>query len=267
MSAISVSRLWKSYGEQVVLEDINLEVKPNEFVTVVGASGCGKTTFLRILLGMEPPSRGRVTLDGKPLPQEPDRERGIVFQRYSVFPHLTVLQNVLLGLELQAAPLLGRLLGARRREAVAECEALLEQVGLYAHRHKYPAALSGGMRQRLSIAGSVICKPRVLLLDEPFGALDPGISADMHQLVLRIWEEFGLTIFMITHDLREGFRLGTRLLVFDKVRHDPQAPEAYGATITYDLALNRAPARSKALLAEVSERTAYSEAFARRATA
>jgi len=267
MSRIRVEHVWKAYESQVVLQNINLEVTPNEFITVVGASGCGKTTFLRILLGMEPPTRGSVLVDGQPLPAEPDRERGIVFQRYSVFPHLTVLENVMLGLELQAAPLLGRLFGARRREAIARCEALLEQVGLYAHKDKYPAALSGGMRQRLSIAASVICKPRILLLDEPFGALDPGISADMHELVLRMWEELGLTIFMITHDLREGFRLGTRLLVFDKVRHDPQAPEAFGATITYDLALKRTPVQSTALLNEVTERVEYTEAFARRATA
>jgi NitT/TauT family transport system ATP-binding protein len=96
------------------------------------------------------------------------------------------------------------------------------------------------MQQRLSIAQSVICEPRILLLDEPLGALDPGITADMHKLILDLWAANAMTIFMVTHDLKEGFELGTRLLVFDKLRHDPQAPEAYGAKVTYDIPLRRA---------------------------
>jgi len=238
MTAITVRHMWKEYGDQVVLENVNLQVRNHEFCTVVGASGCGKTTFLRMLLGEERPSRGEFLIDGRPLPDEPGPDRGIVFQRYSVFPHLTVLENVLLGLELQTAPLLGRLFGRRRREAVEKAEAMLQAVGLYEARHKYATALSGGMQQRLSIAQSVIKEPRILLLDEPFGALDPGISADMHKLILRLWEEHRMTIFMVTHDIKEGFELGTRLLVFDKVRLDPQAPEAYGATVTYDIPLD-----------------------------
>ncbi|EGH13462.1 ABC transporter, partial [Pseudomonas savastanoi pv. glycinea str. race 4] len=103
---------------------------------------------------------------------------------------------------------------------------------------KYPTQLSGGMQQRLAIAQALIMKPRVLLLDEPFGALDPRIRKDMHHLLLDLWRETKLTVFMVTHDLSEGFNLGTRLLVFDKVRHDPHAPGAYGARITYDIPLN-----------------------------
>ncbi len=237
MSLLSIRHLWKEYDRQVVLENVNLEVAEHEFVTIVGASGCGKTTFLRMLLGEEGPTRGEFLIDGKQLPDEPGPDRGIVFQRYSVFPHLTVLQNVLLGLEFAASPWLGRLFGQARREANERAETILEAVGLSAARHRYPSALSGGMQQRLSIAQSIIRQPRILLLDEPFGALDPGISADMHALILELWERHHMTIFMITHDIREGFELGTRLLVFDKVRRDPQAPEAYGATITYDLPL------------------------------
>jgi NitT/TauT family transport system ATP-binding protein len=112
---------------------------------------------------------------------------------------------------------------------------MLAAVGLEQARDKYPAQLSGGMQQRLALAQSLVMHPRILLLDEPFGALDPGIRADMHRLVLDLWTRHNLTVFMITHDLKEGFYLGTRLLVFDRVRHDPQAPHAYGATITYDL--------------------------------
>jgi len=171
------------------------------------------------------------------LPQEPGPDRGIVFQRYSLFPHLTVLDNLLLGLEFRGSSLLGRLHGTRRREAIAKADQLLDAVGLNASRNKYPAQLSGGMQQRLSIAQSVICEPKILLLDEPFGALDPGITADMHELILKLWNMNKMTIFMVTHDLKESFYLGTRLLVFDKVRVDNQAQDRYGATITYNIPL------------------------------
>ena len=120
---------------------------------------------------------------------------------------------------------------------------MLEAVGLERALDKYPDALSGGMQQRLALAQSLVMHPRILLLDEPFGALDPGIRADMHELVARLWRENDLTVFMITHDLKEGFSLGTRLLVFDKLRHDPQAPHAFGAGITYDLPVARADQR------------------------
>jgi len=237
MTQVTVKHLWKEYGNQVVLENVNLQINDHEFVTIVGASGCGKTTFLKMLLGVETPSRGQFLIDGTALPREPGADRGIVFQRYSLFPHLTVMQNLLLGLELQGAPLLGKLYGARRRQALDKALPLLEAIGLSSAAHKYPAQLSGGMQQRLSIAQSVICEPKILLLDEPFGALDPGITADMHRLILQLWNAHKMTIFMVTHDLKESFELGTRLLVFDKVRSDPQAPEAFGATITYNIPL------------------------------
>jgi len=214
-------------------------VGQGEFCTLVGASGCGKSTFLKMLLGQEQPSRGRLTLQDEPFPAEPDRNRGIVFQRYSVFPHLSVRHNVLMGLELEQKPFLGKLFGKARREALARVDAMLESVGLGDAAEKWPHQLSGGMQQRLAIAQSFIMKPRVLLLDEPFGALDPGIRTDMHDLLLRLWKETGVTIFMVTHDLKEGFYLGTRLMVFDKVRRDPHDPEAFGATITYDLPIGK----------------------------
>jgi NitT/TauT family transport system ATP-binding protein len=261
MATITAKHLWKSYDEVVVLENVDLHVGDHEFVTIVGASGCGKTTFLRMLLGEEQPTHGELLLDGQPMPDEPGPDRGIVFQRYSVFPHLTVMQNVLLGLELGASPVLGRLFGTARRQAMEKAKAVLEEVGLYASRDKYATQLSGGMQQRLSIAQSVIKEPKILLLDEPFGALDPGISMDMHRLILRLWEEHRMTIFMITHDIKEGFELGTRLLVFDKTRLDPQAPGAYGATITYDLPLKR---KDPSVLAEVAERTTETELFVSR---
>ncbi|WP_435605651.1 ABC transporter ATP-binding protein [Pseudomonas knackmussii] len=238
MSFIQVRNVWQEYAGNVILERLNLTVNEGEFCTLVGASGCGKSTFLRLLLGQERPSRGELLLDGQALPGEPDPSRGVVFQRYSVFPHLTVLDNVVLGLELPRAKLLGRLFGAARREAREQAAELLKKVGLGHALEQYPSALSGGMQQRLAIAQALVMKPRVLLLDEPFGALDPGIRKDMHLLLLDLWQETRLTVFMVTHDLAEGFSLGTRLLVFDKVRHDPHAPNAYGARITYDIPLN-----------------------------
>lgn len=249
MSALlEVKQVWKEYGSSIVLEKLNLTVKEGEFCTIVGTSGCGKTTFLRMLLGEEGPTRGSMLLDGKPMPAEPGPDRGIVFQRYSVFPHMSVLDNVTFGLEVSRSPLLGRLFGGARRKARDEAAAMLAQVGLSHALERYPSELSGGMQQRLAIAQALIKKPRILLLDEPFGALDPGIRADMHALVLKLWKESGLTIFMITHDLKEGFKLGTRLLVFDKPRLDPQAPNRYGATITYDLPIGR---EGPSLLAEI----------------
>ena len=237
MTQVTIKHLWKEFDTQVVLENVNLHVDDHEFVTIVGASGCGKTTFLKMLLGIEHPSRGSFLIDGEPLPSEPGPDRGIVFQRYSLFPHLTVMNNLLLGLEFHESRILGCLFGARRRRALDKARELLEAVGLQASADKYPAQLSGGMQQRLSIAQSVICEPKILLLDEPFGALDPGITSDMHALVLKLWNMNKMTIFMVTHDLQESFALGTRVLVFDKVRVDSQAPEAFGATITFNIPL------------------------------
>jgi NitT/TauT family transport system ATP-binding protein len=222
-----------------VLERLNLEIAAGTFMSVVGPSGAGKSTFLRLILGQERPSRGAIFLDGTPLPPEPGPDRGVVFQRYSVFPHLTVLGNVLIAYEFEASKVLARLRGSARREAIASSEHLLEEVGLIAHRDKFPSALSGGMQQRLAIAQALARRPRVLLLDEPFGALDPGTRAQMHGLIRPLWREHKMTVIMVTHDIKEAFGLGTRLIALDKPRHDPQAPGRFGAVVTYDLKLTR----------------------------
>ena len=235
MAAIEIKNLWKEYGQDVVLERLNAKVEEGEFVTVVGASGCGKTTFLKMMLGTESPTRGQLLLDGKPIPDEPDETRGIVFQRYSVLPHLTAVENVMLAGELESSRWLGRVFGGKRRALREQAEEMLASVGLDQALGKYPHELSGGMQQRLALAQALIKKSRILLLDEPFGALDPGIRRDMHELVLDLWRKQDLTVFMITHDLAEGFFLGTRMWVFDKERLDPQTPGSYGARITYDL--------------------------------
>ncbi|MCB1875644.1 MAG: ABC transporter ATP-binding protein [Chromatiales bacterium] len=248
---IEAQNLWKHYGDHVVLERINLKVREGEFITMVGTSGCGKSTFLKLLLGTEGATRGTLTLDGNPVPDEPGLDRGIVFQQYSVFPHLTVLENVTIARAFEHSPLLGRLFGSAKRQAEDEAREMLASVGLASAEKRYPHELSGGMRQRLAIAQALIRKPRILLLDEPFGALDPGIRADMQELVLSLWRKHKLTVFMVTHDIKEGFYLGTRLWVFDKTRYDPQAPHAYGATITYDLPVGH---MDRALYEEIDDR-------------
>lgn len=243
---LSLRNVWVEYGDKVVLERISLEIAEKSFVSIIGPSGAGKSSLLRVILGQEQPTRGRITLDGASLPTQCGPDRGVVFQRYSVFPHLTVLGNTLLGLEFAASPLTARLFGGARRAAVAEAEAMLEQVGLADSRHLYPAQMSGGMQQRLAIAQALIKRPRILLLDEPFGALDPGIRGDMHALITRLWREHGLTIIMVTHDIKEAFGLGTRVLTLDKRRHDPHAPQRYGAGVVYDLELTRKQAEQEA---------------------
>ncbi|MGB3796282.1 MAG: ABC transporter ATP-binding protein [Alteraurantiacibacter sp.] len=234
--------VWIEYGDKIVLERVNLQIDQGSFVSIIGPSGAGKSSLLRLILGQEAPTRGKVTLDGVTLKPECDSDRGVVFQRYSVFPHLTVLGNVLLGLEFAQAPFSARLFGAKRRSAIAQAEEMLEAVGLAENRHLYPAQMSGGMQQRLAIAQALIKRPQILLLDEPFGALDPGIRSDMHSLITRLWNEYALTVIMVTHDISEAFGLGNRVLTLDKRRHDPHAPHRFGATVVYDLPLTRKPA-------------------------
>ncbi|WP_137681569.1 ABC transporter ATP-binding protein [Aurantiacibacter suaedae] len=231
--------VWVEYGDKIVLEQINLTIEEGAFVSVIGPSGAGKSSLLRLALGQEAPSRGTLMLDSVPLPPECGPDRGVVFQHYSVFPHLTALGNVMFGLECAQSPLLAKLTGAARRQAREEAEAMLAEVGLKEAMHSYPAQMSGGMQQRLAIAQALIKRPRILLLDEPFGALDPGIRNDMHQLITRLWTDYQLTVIMVTHDIGEAFKLGTRVLTLDKWRHDPHAPHRYGAKVVYDIPLER----------------------------
>ena len=238
MSYVSVRNLFKSYDGRPVLEGVSLDAAEGEFVSMVGASGCGKSTFLRLLLAQEQPTRGEIRIAGADPAAEPNRDRGVVFQRYSVFPHMTVRENLIAAAEFGTTRW-GRFRGSRRREAAREADAALQRIGLGHVADAYPAALSGGMQQRLAIDQALAGKPRILLLDEPFGALDPGTRVSMHDFLLELKHETGMTVFMVTHDLKEGFKLGDRVLVFDKPRWDPHDPEAFGATITYDLDVRR----------------------------
>lgn len=234
---LSLRDIWVEYGDKIVLERVNLDVAAGSFVSIIGPSGAGKSSLLRLILGQEAPTRGRILLDDLPLTPECGPDRGVVFQRYSVFPHLSVLRNTIFGLECAQAPLTARLFGQRRRAAEEEATEMLRAVGLADSLHLYPAQMSGGMQQRLAIAQALLKRPRILLLDEPFGALDPGIRSDMHALITRLWRDYALTIVMVTHDIREAFSLGTRVLALDKRRHDPHAPHRFGATAVYDLPL------------------------------
>jgi len=246
MAVLSFHDVWVEYGDAVILERLSLDVTAGSFVSVVGPSGVGKSTLLRLILGQEAPTRGRILLDGQPLRAEPGPERGVVFQRYSVFPHMTVLKNVMFGLECSG----------RRADARGEAEEMLRHVGLGHSLAAYPSALSGGMQQRLAIAQALITRPRILLLDEPFGALDPGVRMDMHGLITELWREHGLTILMVTHDIREAFKLGTRVIAIDKRRHDPHAPHRYGSTAIYDFPLEKPEAVPPEVLTDIASRIA-----------
>lgn len=234
---IEAVNLYKEYGDSVILEKINVKISAGEFITVIGTSGCGKSTFLKMILGTEQISRGQLLFEGKPISQEPDENRGIVFQKYSVFPHMNVLQNVMSGKCFEHANFIGHVSASTKAMIEEQARIMIEKVGLSHAVNKYPSELSGGMQQRLAIAQALMKEPKILLLDEPFGALDPGIRKDMHNLIQELWKQNNLTIFMVTHDLSEGFKLGSRLWVFDKLKVDTCFPNAYGSTITYDIKL------------------------------
>ena len=177
-----------------------------EFITIVGPSGCGKSTLLNLVAGFLQPTEGEVLVRGKS-GLEPGRDRGMIFQQYSSFPHLTVLQNVMFGLEINH---LETNRGARRSRA----ESILEQVELLEHRNKYPNQLSGGQQQRVAIARSLVMEPQILLMDEPFSALDEPTRLEMQELIVRLWDRIQPTILCVTHNVTEAVYLGERVWIF-----------------------------------------------------
>jgi NitT/TauT family transport system ATP-binding protein len=204
---LEVKQLGKVYktakGETTALHDINFKTHRREFVCVIGPSGCGKSTLIRILAGLESHSSGDVLLDGKPV-AGPGRDRGMVFQGYTLFPWLTVKKNVMFGLEMN---------GMGAPEAGREAGLWLELVGLEKFANAYPHELSGGMKQRVAIARALVNQPRILLMDEPFGALDAQSRAKMQAHLLEIWRNIDITVLFITHDLEEAIFLADRILV------------------------------------------------------
>ncbi len=190
-------------GETEALRGIDFSVHRREFVCVIGPSGCGKSTLIRILAGLEKASSGQVLLDGAPV-AGPGRDRGMVFQGYSLFPWLSVKRNVMFG------PLMA---GSSRTMAESRAREWLELVGLTKFADAYPHQLSGGMRQRVAIARALANEPRILLMDEPFGALDAQTRSKMQRHLLDIWRNVDITVLFITHDLDEAVYLADRILV------------------------------------------------------
>ncbi len=191
----------KGRGETVALDNVDLTIGEGEFLSIVGASGCGKSTLLRIVAGLERQSSGELLLDGTPITR-PGRDRGMVFQQYTLFPWLTALENIEFAL---------RDSGRRERSDIAR--EYLEVVGLTSFAEHFPAQLSGGMQQRVAIARALALRPRILLMDEPFGALDSQTRMLMQELLLAIWERDRLSVLFVTHDVEEAIFLADRVCV------------------------------------------------------
>jgi NitT/TauT family transport system ATP-binding protein len=199
-----LSKIYRSDGHEVVaIDEIDLEIRNKEFATILGPSGCGKSTLLRIVAGLAKPTRGVVRLDGNAI-GGPGRDRGMVFQSYTLFPWLTVQENIEFGLELSGAP-------EAEQERIAR--EFVEKVGLRGFERAYPKALSGGMKQRVAIARALANNPAILLLDEPFGALDAQTRALMQELLTSVWEELHKTILFVTHDVEEAIFLSDRVFI------------------------------------------------------
>ncbi len=205
--SLQVKNLYKAFespqGTVTALKDINFETYKREFVCVIGPSGCGKSTLIRILAGLETPSSGEVLLDGVAV-RDPGPDRGMVFQGYTLFPWLTVKKNVMFGLEMS---------GHGRTSSEEQALQWIDLVGLSKFANAYPHQLSGGMKQRVAIARALANQPRILLMDEPFGALDAQTRSKMQNYLHEIWKNIDVTILFITHDLDEAIYLADRILV------------------------------------------------------
>src|SRR3989442_8335332 len=211
---VAFNKVTKVFGHgpnaKVAIQDVSFLVEdlPNkgELVTIVGPSGCGKSTLLRIISALHPhfpPTTGEVRIFGKSV-ERPGSDRGLVDQKYSLLPHLTVVENIAFGL---------RLRGVRRSERMERAQEWVQKVGLDGSETKYPSELSGGMQQRVSIAATLILEPKILLMDEPFGALDPRIRLRMQELLIQLWTEQQSTVFLVTHSVEEAVYLGDRVFL------------------------------------------------------
>lgn len=225
VSKLHIEDVYKSYDGKVILDNIDLTVRKGEFCSVVGPSGCGKSTLLRLILGQEVADQGLIQIDGQEV-GVPDTQRGIVFQKYSLFPNRTVLENVLMGKLFTKGKWWNPFY--RSQDDIDEAMEYLRRVRLEAAADKYPHELSGGMQQRAAIAQALIMKPPVLLMDEPFGALDPDTRDELQVFLLELWERENLTIFFVTHDLTEACFLGSRLLVLSQYYTDNRGEHAPG---------------------------------------
>jgi NitT/TauT family transport system ATP-binding protein len=203
----NINKTFKTNEKEInALKDINLEVKTGELVCILGPSGCGKTTLLRLIGGLEKPDSGEILENEKKI-TNPSRERGFVFQQYSLFPWLNVLDNVTFGLELGDLP---------KEENLRRAKAYLEAVGLEDAENLYPHELSGGMKQRVAIIRSLVNKTNVLLMDEPFSALDMQNRHKLQEELIRIWDKTQNTIIFVTHDVDEAVFLADRVVIMSK---------------------------------------------------
>lgn len=227
---------------RVVLMDVDLCISKGEFMTLMGPSGSGKSVLMRTISGAQRPTSGRIVVDGEEV-RRVNRDRGMVYQKYGLFPNLTVRQNIALGPILERSSILGRCAGLlpftpyrrTKREALAAAEEYLSHIGLEkADGDKYPLELSGGMQQRVAIAQAVLMKPKLLFMDEAFGALDPIVRRDMQEFLLKIWQETGITIVFVTHDKEEGLYLGTRLVAVSRYWTYNDGRPSDGAKIVFD---------------------------------
>jgi nitrate ABC transporter ATP-binding subunit len=204
---ILASNLTFTYGQQDILRDISLAVREGEFLVVMGPSGCGKSTLLRLFSGLSRPHKGNLLIDGQPV-TGPSIDRAIVFQDYSLFPWLTARENIVVSLKQVVRH------ARKKRELAALAEEYLELVQLGHAADQYPGQLSGGMKQRVAIARALSQQPDILLMDEPFGALDPMTRVHLQDLLCRIWEERRQTIVFVTHDVEEAIYLADRIVLF-----------------------------------------------------
>lgn len=249
---LEIENLVKAYpkpqgGHAIVLDHINLTLSEQEFVTIVGHSGCGKSTLLRLVAGLEPITQGSIRLEGQPI-RKPGSDRMMVFQQYCLLPWLTVRQNIRLAVD----EVFESLPGAHKADLV---NAHLEMVNLVAAAEKYPDQLSGGMKQRVGIARALAARPKILLMDEPFGALDALTRSKLQQQVLRIWESQRQAVMMITHDIDEAIYMSDRIVLMTNgpeatigeildvpfphprdrtvIRHDPAYQELHAAALDF----------------------------------
>jgi NitT/TauT family transport system ATP-binding protein len=206
MGEVAIRGVGKSYGDLVALDAVGFDIADGEFCSILGHSGCGKTTLLNLVAGFDRPSRGEIRVDGA-LVAEPSWERAMIFQDYALFPWLTVAGNVAFGLEMKRVP------AHKRREIV---RAHIELVGLAGFEDKLPHELSGGMKQRVAIARSLSVAPRVLLMDEPFAALDAQNRAFMQDELQRIWSRERKTVLLVTHSIDEAVKLSDRIIVMTR---------------------------------------------------
>ena len=228
---LKIEHLTAGYDTGVVLENLSLNLEAGEFLSLLGPSGCGKSTLMKTIAGIVPAQSGRITLDGVDITHLPIHKRGtvVVFQDMRLFPHLSVAENVVFPLKMQGVP---------KTERLRQAEALLEKVQMSGYGSRKPAALSGGQQQRIALARALAAQPKLLLLDEPFSALDENLREDMRNLVLSLQKEFDMTVILVTHDREEALSMSHRVAMMfgGRIVQTDTPRQVYGAPATRQVA-------------------------------